>query len=227
VAAPLVAAALVLLGLGVTASPLFSVRTVAVTGNARLSVARVIHEARLDRPSNVYWFHTGAAQRLLEEDPWIASATISKELPHKISIHVVERHPASRVQVGSAWLLVATDGTVLDRTGPKSRLPALPATGALTIGRRDVHLGLASQIAGGMSPWLRSKVASVLPQSGGQVVLELARGGRVLFGPPTELAAKERALAGIVRWGAQHHRRFEYVDLRAPLAPAARAVGAG
>jgi cell division septal protein FtsQ len=213
---------LAVLGLGLTASPLFNVRTVVVTGAARVPRQQVVHQAGLDDPANVYWFHTAGAERGLQQDPWISSAAITRELPHTIRIHVVERRPTSRVLVGSTWLLLASDGTVLGPGGRHLRLPVLPSTKALTLGERSPSLVLPATVAGRMSPWLRSRVRSVLPVSRADVVLELARGGRVMLGPPTALGAKIRALAGIVRWAAHHHRRFEYVDLRAPLAPAAR-----
>jgi cell division protein FtsQ len=224
VAAPFAAVALAVLGLGLTASPLFSVDTVVVTGAARLSAPRIIHEAGLDRPANVYWFRSGGAKRTLEGDPWIAAATITRDLPHTIRIHLVERRATSRVRVGSTWLLVAGDGTVLGPGGRDRHLPTLPATAALTLGRAGPGLLDVATVAGRLPRWLSARVRSVLPQAGGGVVLELASGGRVLFGPPTDLDAKVQALSGIIRWGAHHHRRFDYVDLRAPLAPAARLV---
>ena len=221
-AAPLAALGLAVLGLGFTASPLFGVRSVIVRGNDHLGREEVIREADLDSSANVYWFRAGTAERLLRGNPWVASATVTGVLPHTVRIRLRERRPVSRVQVGSMWLLVAGDGTVLGPGGKHRPLPVLPAAGRLAVGRGDPNVAAAARVAGRMSPWLRSRISAVLPQGDGDIVLELAGGGRVLFGPAEELDAKDRALAGILRWAAWRRHSLEYVDLRAPLAPAAR-----
>ena len=226
VAAPLAAVGLVVLGFGFTASPLFDVRSVVVTGAVHLQTAQVVRDAGLDRPANVYWFRKSDARRGLDANPWIASAAITRELPHTVRIDVVERRAASRVLVGSRWLLVEPDGTVLGPGGRHRPLPELPATTALTVGERSDRLLLPASVAARMTPWLRARVRSILSQHGEEVVLELTHGGRVALGRPTDLDAKVNALSGILRWAGRHHRLLEYVDLRAPLAPAARLVGA-
>jgi len=224
VAAPLAAAGLAATGIVITALPLFGAKSFEVVGNHRVSDARVIREAGLARGTNVFWFRGGPAGRLLERDPWLASATVTRRLPSTIRISVVERRPSSRVHVGSTWVLVASDGTVLGFTGHKPRLPSLPATGSLTVGTRNRTLAAPARVAAGLDPWLRSRVTSVSSLPDGQLVLELTSGTRVLFGLPTQVRAKDRALTGIVRWAARTKKRFAYVDLRAPLAPVARAV---
>ena len=222
VAAPLAALGLGTLALGFTASPVFGVRTVIVTGNDHVRSTEVIREAGLDRGANVYWFHAGAAERLLRRDPWIASATVTPVLPHTMRIRVRERTPSSRVRVGSVWLLVARDGTVLGPGGTGHALPVLPARDRLAVGEQNPAIVAAARVAGRMGPWLRSRVSAVLSQPDGEIVLELARGGRALLGPPDGLDAKDRALAGILRWAARRGHPVDYVDLRSPLAPAAR-----
>jgi cell division protein FtsQ len=209
--------------MGVTASPVFSAKTIVVRGQSHLSREDVLRLAGIGRGTNVFWLPTGRAERLLESDPWISSATIVRRYPSTIHVSIAERRPASEVRIGSRWLVVAADGTVLDWSREDPGLPALPAAGALTLGERSSALAVPVRVAAAMSPWLRSRVASILPQPSGDVVIELSSGTRVVFGPPTDIAAKERALEGVVRWAVDHHRALEYVDVRAPVAPAARA----
>jgi cell division protein FtsQ len=222
---PVAAAAVVAAGIGVTASPLFDARTIVVRGQTHLSREDVLRLAAIDHGTNVFWLSSGRAERLLEADPWVSSAEIVRTYPSTVRISITERRAASEVRVGSRWLLVAADGTVLDWARRDPGFPALPASSSLTLGERSDGLMVSAGIAAKMSPWLRSRVASILPEPGGDVVLELSMGGtRVVFGPPTDVAAKERALEGVLRWAVDQHRVLQYVDVRAPLAPAGRAV---
>jgi cell division protein FtsQ len=221
---PVAAASVVAIGIGVTASPLFAAKTIVVRGQSHLTREEVLRLAAIDHTTNVFWLPSGRAERLLEADPWISSATIVRTYPSTVRISITERRAASEVQVGSRWLLVAADGTVLDWARKDPGLPALPASSSLTLGRRSATIAGSARIAAEMSPWLRSRVVSIVPEPGDEVVLELAMGTRAVLGPPTDVAAKERALEGVLRWATDHHRVLEYVDVRAPLAPAARAV---
>ena len=85
-------------------------------------------------------------------------------------------------------------------------------------------LGAPASVVGGMSPWLRSRVRSVASHRDGSLVVEMEAGIHVLFGAPSDIAVKDQALAGILRWMAGTGAEVGYVDLRAPLAPA---VGPG
>jgi hypothetical protein len=222
VGAPLTAAGLAAAGIIVTASPLFRATTIQVTGNHHVPQTSIIREAGLSRSTNVFWFHARPAQELLQRDPWVASATVSRKLPSTIRIRVTERRPASKVRVGSTWLLVAGDGTVLGPATPKVKLPILPSVDSLRVGRKSATLAIPARVAGDLDPWLRGRVRTLLPRPNGHLVLELAGGTHVLFGPPKALGAKERALAGILRWASHEGPRLAFVDLRAPSAPVAR-----
>jgi len=197
----------------------FRARSIEVSGASHLSRAEVLRLARIAPGTNVLWLDAGATARRLEADRWIASATVTRKLPSTVRIAVTERSPAAEVKVGSGWAVVAADGTVLDRVSADPGLPSL----ATTLGDRRLLAGSAS-VVGGMSPWLRAKVRSVAPAPDGSVVVELSSGIRVLFGPLSDISAKDQALAGIVRWAASSGAVVGYVDLRAPLAPA---VGPG
>ena len=226
VAAPLVAAGLAASGIILTASPVFRVSTVQVTGNHHVPKSRLLREAGVEPSTNVFWFKASSAQTLVSRDPWVASATVSRELPSTIRIHVTERRPASQVRVGSTWMLVARDGTVLGPAGHRKGLPVLPGVDSVQVGSRSRALAVPARLAGRLAPGLRSRVRTIRSFPDGHVTLDLAGGARVLLGPPTNLPPKARALSGIIEWAARTHARLRIVDLRAPLAPAARLMAA-
>jgi hypothetical protein len=125
------------------------------------------------------------------------------------------------VVVGSTWFLVATDGTVLGPAKGRPRLPVLPSIEAVTVGDRNAALTASARIAGGMSRWLRDRVATVAPGADGTVQLGMDDGVRVLFGPATDVVAKSQAVVAIIQWARERHDRLASIDVRSPVAPSA------
>ena len=200
-------------------SPVFHARTIEVTGASHVSRSQVLRLAGLASGMNVLWLDTGAAARRLQTDRWIAAASVTRSLPSTVRISVTERTPAAEVQVGSHWALVAADGTVLDRVSADPGLPVLQTA----LGNHHL-LGPPASVVGGMTPWLRSRVSSVVPNRDGSLVVELSSGVHVLYGDASDVGVKDQALAGILRWMSGSDAAIGYIDLRAPLAPA---VGPG
>jgi cell division protein FtsQ len=206
-------------GAGVVSSPVFHARTIEVSGASHFGRSQVLRLAGLAPGMNVLWLDAGAAARRLETDRWIVAASVTRSLPSTVRISVKERTPAAEVKVGSRWALVAADGTVLDRVSTDPGLPILQTE----LGNRR-RLAPPASVVGGMTPWVRTRVRSVVPNRDGSLVVQLTSGVRVLFGSASDIAVKDQALAGILRWMAGSDAPIGYIDLRAPLAPA---VGPG
>jgi len=202
-------------------SSIFDARHIQVSGGGHLSRAQVVAAAGVGPATNLLWVDTSAIEAAVERNPWVASATVTRSLPSTIRIAVRERHPASTVAVGSTWFLVASDGTVLGPAQHRPNLPVLPSTEVVRVGARNPGLADAALVAGGMSPWLRSRVATVAPGTDGIVQLGLDDGIRVLFGMPTDVRAKNQAIAGILQWAKERHRHLATIDVRSPVAPSA------
>jgi len=225
VAGPVAGIALAATAWLVANGSMFDARHIEVTGTSHVERGEVLRLTGLRPSTNVLWLDLARVAASVESDPWIASADVSRSLPGTVRIEIHERTPAATMQVGSTWLLVATDGTVLQRVRSRPSLPVLPGPGRVTIGTRIPHLAGAAAVAGGMSPWLRHRVRTVSPIEDGALQGELPDGAVVLFGQPTEIDAKDQALAGILQWASDRGARLDRVDLRSPLAPVVQAVG--
>lgn len=197
-------------------SSMFDAHRIVVSGESRLSRADVIRASGIGRSTNVFFADPSAVAASIEADPWVEVASVTRQLPSTIRIRVTERRPASTVAVGSTWFLIATDGTVLGPAAHRPHLPVLPVTRAVTVGDRVVALAGPAAVAGGMSPALRARVATVVSGSDGSVLLGMDDGVRVLFGPPTDVRAKAQALAGILAWARQRHTALGTIDVRSP-----------
>ena len=212
----LAALALVVAGWGITRSPLFAARRIEVSGASHPSAARVIRLAGIGRGTNVFWLHTGAVQRRLERDPWIASATVSRSLPSTISIAVKERRPVAEVADGAAYRVVASDGTVLGRTLAPGAYPQL-----LVDSTERGAVASAARVAGTMGSWLRGRVKSIA-DTNGDVLVHLASGVPVYYGDSSFAIAKGEAAAAVLRWALAGSKQLVSINVRAPLAPTAQ-----
>jgi cell division protein FtsQ len=203
----------------VTNSSAFDVRTLRVEGNTHLSSDDVVRLASLTDNTNVLWMSTKEVERRLERDPWIRSADVSRTLPSAVAISVRERWPVAILR-GRSHLMVAGDGTVLGKAGPRVRLPLIDPPGRHRMGS-PVHPSDARlSVARALSPDLRELVATVSVGAGSSTTLELRSGVRVLFGEPSGAPAKVEALRSVLAWAVRHGVSPEYVDVRIAAVPA-------
>jgi cell division protein FtsQ len=219
--AVVLALGLVAAGFVLSRSSAFHVRHVEVAGAAHHSRADIVRLSGVTRATNAPWLDEGAVERRLEQDPWIASATVSTSFPWTVHVQVVERTPAAVVDRGSNRLLVATDGTPLGLAGRVSGLPliVMPPAGALE--GAPPSLEPAARAVGGLPASILARVRQVIVSVDGTLEMRLVDGPRVEFGPATQIEAKGRAIASILAWSDEEGEPLATVNVVAPGAPAA------
>ncbi|NTX99680.1 FtsQ-type POTRA domain-containing protein [Deinococcus sp. JMULE3] len=122
-------AAALVVGAGVGAWFALPVKTVTVSGNVRLSEARVRTLAGLD--GSFGWLYYGAWRaRGLLDSPWVQSAAVTRIFPDRVTVQVTERTPAARWQRRPGEVVaVARDGTVLPGATGTAKLPLISGWG--------------------------------------------------------------------------------------------------
>ena len=203
-----------------TRSALFHAKTIRVHGLAHVSRADVLRLAAIGPNSNVFTLDAGAAERRLEREPWIADATVTKDLPSTVSIRVRERVPVAVASSDGVLRLVADDGTLLDVA-----LPSL-AAGLTRIEPADEDapeptvraIGGAARAIAAMTAAVRHAVSFVSILADGQLRIDLSTGADVAYGPASEPVEKAQALRALLDWAA---------DVRVPSAPTAELVAGG
>jgi cell division protein FtsQ len=214
-------ALIAVVGWWVTNSPLFDMRTFRVSGNRHLSDTDVARLAGLSRSTNVVWLGTGAVAARVERDPWVVRARVSRTLPGSVTISVQERKPVAMVESKGSMLLVSGDGVVLGRASRKHRLPAIEVAGAPTqVGSRIRGATLQLIVARALPTRVRRRVAQITRTEGGSVNLILRSGVPVFFGDASQATAKARALSSLLSWANEKAIPADYIDVRAPAAPA-------
>jgi len=213
-------------GAGLTSTPLFHAKSIAVEGERHLSERQVLRIAGIDHDTNVFRLDEGAVRRRLERDPWIANAIVSADLPSSISISVLERVPVAVALTEEGRQLIAGDGTPLGAAAAGSALPEVRLVGEPgQPGPAFDAVAAGASVAGGMPPAIRLQVELVVIGSDGTITLHLTDGVSVTYGGPDEYEAKAEAIAAILDYADDQGRALMSIDVTAPAAPTARFVG--
>ena len=107
------AIAIAVLGMSLTATPLFHAKAIRIEGERRLSERQVQRAAGVDDATNVFALDEEAVSRRLERSPWIADADVVVSLPSTVTIRVRERIPVAIARTEDGTVLAAADGSIL------------------------------------------------------------------------------------------------------------------
>ncbi|MES9996077.1 FtsQ-type POTRA domain-containing protein [Desulfovibrio aminophilus] len=109
----------------VTIHPYFSLREIQVTGNERLNYGEVLTLGDLALGQNCLDVNVAEVERALSQNPWVAQASVRRELPNRLFIQVQERAPVFWVQREGKLLYADASGTVIAPVEP-GRFHSLP-----------------------------------------------------------------------------------------------------
>jgi cell division protein FtsQ len=205
---------------GFTYTPYFRASAISVSGESHLSEAAVLRIAGLGPDTNVFHMDRLGAEQRLEHDPWIKRATVTRSLPHTLTVVVSERTSVAIVTAGKTAMLVAADGTLLGPAAFEEVLPhiaTLDSTGADTT--RSVRVG--GHVVAAMPTALRPLVESVAVELDGSVTVQTTTGVTVTYGDTTQLVAKGQSLLAVIDYARSRHMALAAVDVTVPGAPTA------
>lgn len=201
-------------------SALFAARDIRVLGNVRLTSHDAQRIAGLAIGDNLLRLDTEASVRSLERSPWVARASVGRSFPSTLVIRIEERAATAWLRDREGPVLLAADGTVLDR--PRERPTDVPFVGrwglALTRGQR-IDAPAVLRVAATLPPDLVPRIRSITMEDG-QLQLSVGRGAVVRYGEATALEAKHRALASVLDWARERRVAVGTIDLRIPGTPA-------
>jgi cell division protein FtsQ len=215
-----VVAAVALLALGVTRSPVLDVDRVRVAGATHTSIDAVQRATGIKRHAPMTDVDLDRARAGVLALPWVRSVSITRRWPGSVLVVITERTAVAAVLAGAdGFALVDGDGRVLERNPAPPPgyllLANVPLAGppGSTIGEGASD---ALAVARVMPESLRPKVSTVEVQADG-VVLRLVDGGVVRLGPATDLDPKLRAADTVLT--AVDMTNLCAVDVRVASAP--------
>jgi cell division protein FtsQ len=209
-----------------TRSPFFAARTIEVRGASHVARSEVLRIAAVAHDTNVFTLDAGAAERRLERDPWIADATVTKDLPSTLVIDIHERITVAVAESDGVLRLVAGDGALLDAAHPRDAvgMPSI-VTDAEGVEPSLESVGGAARAIAAMAPTLRRRIDAVSILTDGQLRLDLSSGASVAYGDVAELQEKAMALRALLDYAAERGSTVVSADVRVPSAPTAVLAG--
>ena len=205
-----------------TRSPYFAAHRIEVRGTSHVTRSEILRIAGIAPGTNVFTLDAGSAAARLEQDPWIAHATVTKDLPSTLVIEIDERVAVAVVGTGGALRLVADDGALLEAALPRTAagLPTIASTEPGVQPGPDAIAGAARAIAA-MAPSLRGRIHGVSILSDGQLRVDLSSGAEVAYGEAVELSEKAMALRALLDYAVEKGASVISADVRVPSAPTA------
>jgi cell division protein FtsQ len=204
-----------------TQSSLLDVDRIEVMGSEHTPAPVVAHATRIARGAPLVWLNRGAAAHRVERLPWVKTAVVSRRLPGRVRVKVVERVPVASVARGDAtFALVDSTARVItvvpSRIGGQPEILGAgppPEPGQIL---RSVVPALAALRA--LTPDLRARAVAV-DVGNGALTVRFGAGPEARLGSTDELTAKIAALHAVLANLAATGRGAAYVDVRVASAP--------
>jgi len=113
----------------VKTSPRFGVSELVTFGGKRRSPDEIAAIAGIAKGQNVFTVDLDRARSRLLQDPWIAEATVQRQLPGTIYMRVTEREAAGMVAMQEGTYLVTREGAIIKRAEPGDPVDVPVVTG--------------------------------------------------------------------------------------------------
>ncbi len=201
--------------------PLLHAETIRVHGLDHLSRAEALRIAGIGSSTNVVTLDAQAAERRLEADPWVASATITKELPTTLDVNVREHTAVAVTTLNGVLRLVAEDGSLLDVANPATAYPRIVDADPSGPEPSAPLVSGAARALAAMPTVLQRQVAQVAILVDGELQVDLRSGAQISYGTPDELTDKAEALGALLRWAGAQGTPLRSADVGVPSAPTA------
>ncbi len=200
----------------------FEISGFSVEGNRRVPAQAIIDSLALPARAGILDVDLNGLAGRIMRNPWIKTATVSRRLPARLLIKVVERRPRTIVLADRAYL-VSEDGLILKDVGPDD-MPRLPML-RLDVDRpHDVGERLdVARLEEGVRLWEKLdkeilasgvRAAEVRLESGGSFTVSLGQGMPHLRVSGARLDEQLNRLAMVLRTRRIALQTLEYADLR-------------
>lgn len=217
--------------IGVLTSPLTDIDEISVSGIERLDIDRVVAASGAARGEQLLTADLAAIRDALRGQPWISSASVTRQWPDTLVVSVLEEQPLAVVDLDGSRLVVSRTGRVLvherdaataDVVVDTAALPVLEVEGA-DVGELQVGDDLptavlrAAMVFDRMPEALRGELTVARLDADGALTFELPDDATLVIGPvediPQKLASTEAVLGQVVR------ACMATVDVREPGRP--------
>lgn len=204
-------------------SSTFAVRDVEVRGATGPDAAK-IELALRDAARDMTTLNADAGElaKSVGRYPTVKGVEVDRDLPHGLTVRVLEKRAVATVVRGGRKVPLASDGRLLDGATPPSDVPALQVEGAGG-SRIDDRQGrqLVELVAAAPSALRRRATKATVTDMG--LTLQMKDGPELFFGTAEALDAKWKAVARVLADASAEGAT--YLDVRVPERVAAGGLG--
>ena len=207
-------------GLFISKSSLLDVDEIVIVGAEGELAEAILNQANISKSKPILEVDVTAVTSRIEEIPYINEARINRSFGGKITISVSLRKPTVVLQNFGDWLLIDSEGRLLERISemsPSLRYPVIEGNFSdLQIGEWLPEQALSAvELANNLPPVLLADTSSILP--GEEIELVLFGQGKVLFGNNQALESKIVAVSTILEQVSL--AGLIHIDVRTPDKP--------
>lgn len=106
-------------------SPIFNVKQIKVEGLQKLLEEDIVNLSQIQLEENMFKIKISDVVKKIEENTYVGTATITRELPKTIKITIKEREPKYIIETTNGCAYIDRTGHVLEISGEKLELPVL------------------------------------------------------------------------------------------------------
>lgn len=199
-------------------SPWLSVAQVDATGIEVSTANSILAERGVVAGTPMIRISVDGTEQALLQDPWIASAEISRNWPDRVSVEIVERTPTAWTRTAEGWTRRSSDGVALpsgSEPNPEMAWIDLPSLGSDAAADDPDMLG-ALEFVASLAPRLHP--GTTLYENGDEIWATVS-GFEVRLGRGVDMAAKALSLQALL---AEELPADATLVLIAPAYPAVR-----
>jgi cell division protein FtsQ len=212
-------------------SKYFNVREIKVSGNRRIASAKLIKLSGITKKDNIFAIDSVLAAKRICGNPWIKEAVVSRALPLSIKINVVERQPFVLWLGGGVYYLLDTEGAAI-MAGPAPPFPGMPLikdappetrpeTGEKIQG---AALKNALAVVAALDKDIKADIGWVSAPTIDGLSIKLNSGPVIMYGKAEMNKQKNYAIKVIQTEGVNEEKAWQYIDVRVPSNPVAKAA---
>lgn len=208
-------------------SDLWLLKTVSITGNKHVSAEKITKLSGLDEDTNLMRAIKDKLEAAIEEDPWIAEAVVTRDLPSRIEIAVTERVSFARVKQKGKLYTLDKWGYVLE-VGDDPRFDKVPVINKIEVGRLIVGRRTKSKLLQGslkslasVAPKIREKVIWISVPSLDKLAFHTSDDIEIIYGSTEKSGRKNTVIERILADGPGN---IVHINVTVPESPVVRSL---
>lgn len=95
-------------------SPVFEISTIVVENNSLISTEEILEKTQIQVGDNMFEWSERKIKSALADNPYVKTINVNRDLPDRFIIEVVERIPTACIMVDGKYLIIDSDGEVMD-----------------------------------------------------------------------------------------------------------------